>query len=127
MSRTHSRLLASPCTALESLMSSPTNITPHTLDESRQLELLRQHRKAHRQKLALQPPQANDPMASPPQATRGQRLADKVAATLGSWRFIMVQSTAIVFWITGNVLTDSKSWDPYPFIFLNLLLSFQAA
>jgi uncharacterized membrane protein len=54
-------------------------------------------------------------------------LADKVAATVGSWRFIMVQSTAIVFWITGNVLTDSKSWDPYPFILLNLLLSFQAA
>jgi uncharacterized membrane protein len=39
----------------------------------------------------------------------------------------MVQSKAIVFWITGNVLTDSKSWDPYPFILLNLLLSFQAA
>ncbi len=127
MSRALSRLLTSPCTALESLMSSATIITPHTPEESRQLELLRQHRKTHRQKLALLPPQAIDPIASPPQATRGQRLADKVAATIGSWRFIMVQSTAIVFWITGNVLTGSNAWDPYPFILLNLLLSFQAA
>jgi uncharacterized membrane protein len=30
-------------------------------------------------------------------------------------------------WITGNVLVGDKAWDPYPFILLNLLLSFQAA
>ena len=32
-----------------------------------------------------------------------------------------------MIWITGNVLTGSGAWDPYPFILLNLLLSFQAA
>ena len=50
-----------------------------------------------------------------------------MARTIGSWRFIIFQSTAIVIWITGNVLTGSGAWDPYPFILLNLLLSFQAA
>lgn len=62
-----------------------------------------------------------------PQATLGQRLADGVAATIGSWRFILLQSTAILFWITGNVWFGGGAWDPYPFILLNLLLSFQAA
>ncbi|WP_233254792.1 DUF1003 domain-containing protein [Limnohabitans sp. T6-5] len=50
-----------------------------------------------------------------------------MAATIGSWRFIIFQSTAIVLWITGNVLVGRDAWDPYPFILLNLLLSFQAA
>jgi uncharacterized membrane protein len=59
--------------------------------------------------------------------TRGQRMADAVAFTIGSWRFILIQSTAIVFWISGNVWFGANSWDPYPFILLNLLLSFQAA
>jgi len=54
-------------------------------------------------------------------------MADLVAATMGSWRFIMVQSVAIGIWITFNVVTGVGTWDPYPFILLNLLLSFQAA
>jgi uncharacterized membrane protein len=59
--------------------------------------------------------------------TRGQRVADRVAALIGSWRFILIQSSAISVWIVGNVLAGQPSWDPYPFILLNLLLSFQAA
>jgi uncharacterized membrane protein len=39
----------------------------------------------------------------------------------------LIQSTAITCWITGNVLVGEGAWDPYPFILLNLLLSFQAA
>ena len=50
-----------------------------------------------------------------------------MAATIGSWRFIILQSTAIAIWIAGNVLSGATAWDPYPFILLNLLLSFQAA
>ncbi|MBR0682596.1 DUF1003 domain-containing protein [Roseomonas eburnea] len=57
----------------------------------------------------------------------GAVLADAVAATVGSWRFIMVQSGLIIAWMTGNVLSGGGAWDPYPFILLNLLLSFQAA
>ena len=58
---------------------------------------------------------------------RIKRHEPMVAATIGSWRFIVIQSTAIVLWITGNVLVGTNAWDPYPFILLNLLLSFQAA
>lgn len=102
------------------------NATPVTLDEQHQLKLLRAHRRARRQKLALRPLAAPEyPALAAP--TRGQRVADAVAATIGSWRFIIFQSTAIALWITGNVLTGHGAWDPYPFILLNLLLSFQAA
>jgi uncharacterized membrane protein len=60
--------------------------------------------------------------------TFGQRLADRVVATMGSWRFIVVQSAVLAVWIGLNVVEAVwKTWDPYPFILLNLLLSFQAA
>jgi uncharacterized membrane protein len=58
--------------------------------------------------------------------TVGQRFADGVAAVMGSWRFILVQSGVLVVWIVLNVVGAQK-WDPYPFILLNLMLSFQAA
>ena len=108
-------------------MTSPTHtVTPAPKDDSQQLELLRQHRRAHRQKHAIVPMlTAEHLQIAPP--TRGQWLADIVAATVGSWRFIIIQSTAIVVWIVGNVLSGAAAWDPYPFILLNLLLSFQAA
>jgi len=60
-------------------------------------------------------------------ATPGQRMADWVAAQVGSWRFILVQSTLLVAWIAINSMAWFKGWDPYPFILLNLVLSFQAA
>lgn len=59
--------------------------------------------------------------------TAGQRIADAVAATMGSWRFIIVQSTILLLWIALNVTAYVQRWDPYPFILLNLALSFQAA
>jgi len=99
---------------------------PHQFDEIQQLELLRQHRRAHRKQLNLAP-QVMTETAAVDTPTRGQRLADLVASTIGSWRFIAIQSTAIACWITGNVLFGHSAWDPYPFILLNLLLSFQAA
>lgn len=97
-----------------------------TLEEIKQLELLRQHRRAHRKHLDLVPTVSTEHVAFD-LPTRGQRLADRVVATIGSWRFILIQSTAITCWITGNVLVGQGAWDPYPFILLNLLLSFQAA
>jgi uncharacterized membrane protein len=57
----------------------------------------------------------------------GARLADRVVAAVGSWRFIVVQSGLLVAWIIGNATAGGGAWDPYPFILLNLLLSFQAA
>jgi uncharacterized membrane protein len=95
-------------------------------DDQVQLQLLRAHRRAHRQKRPTKPLAVPEHflLAAP---TRGQVLADLVASTIGSWRFIIFQSSAIAVWITGNVLTGQGAWDPYPFILLNLLLSFQAA
>jgi uncharacterized membrane protein len=62
-----------------------------------------------------------------PALTPGQRIADAVAATMGSWRFIIVQSTILAAWIALNITAWIRHWDPYPFILLNLALSFQAA
>lgn len=106
----------------------PPTAPAHALapEEQRQLRLLRAHRRAHRARQpAVVPAVQEHFVLTPP--TRGQRLADRVAATIGSWRFIALQSMAIAVWITGNSLAGSAAWDPYPFILLNLLLSFQAA
>jgi uncharacterized membrane protein len=59
--------------------------------------------------------------------TLGQRIADQVAATMGSWNFIIAQSALLTVWIVLNVTAFVEKWDPYPFILLNLALSFQAA
>lgn len=59
--------------------------------------------------------------------TTGQRIADSVASTMGSWPFIIIQSLILLVWIVLNLTAWVKNWDPYPFILLNLALSFQAA
>ena len=61
------------------------------------------------------------------QLTAGQRIADRVAEIIGSWRFIIIQSTLLAVWIALNITAYIYRWDPYPFILLNLALSFQAA
>jgi uncharacterized membrane protein len=57
----------------------------------------------------------------------GERLADKVASAMGSWRFIIIQSVVVSVWIAINLIVILNHWDPYPFILLNLLFSTQAA
>jgi uncharacterized membrane protein len=64
--------------------------------------------------------------------TSGERIADEVAARVGSWPFILIQSVLLMFWIVANAFLirdwlGGKPFDPYPFILLNLMLSFQAA
>lgn len=59
--------------------------------------------------------------------TIGQRVADKVASTVGSWRFIIIMSILLLAWLILNSVAWINRWDPYPFILLNLALSFQAA
>jgi uncharacterized membrane protein len=69
-------------------------------------------------------------MNGPPAVARlttGQRIADAVATVMGSWSFIIVQSAILIVWITANLVGAIRGWDPYPFILLNLALSFQAA
>ena len=57
----------------------------------------------------------------------GQRLADSVAAGMGSWRFIIIQTLIVALWMALNVVAFVRHWDPYPYILLNLLFSTQAA
>jgi uncharacterized membrane protein len=59
--------------------------------------------------------------------TPGERIADGVARVMGSWTFIIVQTVLLACWIVLNVVAWIHHWDPYPFILLNLALSFQAA
>ncbi len=57
----------------------------------------------------------------------GQRLADSVAAGMGSWKFIIIQTIIVMVWMALNIMGFFYHWDPYPFILLNLLFSTQAA
>jgi len=73
------------------------------------------------------PPVININRALAEGQTPGQRIADALALMMGSWTFIIVQSTILAFWIALNAVAWVRHWDPYPFILLNLALSFQAA
>jgi uncharacterized membrane protein len=58
----------------------------------------------------------------------GERIADRVAEFGGSWRFIISFGVVLVCWITINSIALFRAtWDPYPYILLNLLLSCLAA
>jgi uncharacterized membrane protein len=65
-------------------------------------------------------------MSSPIKETLGERLADRVAGTLGSWKFIIMQLVIIILWATLNSFPKDKI-DPYPYSFLNLILGIQSA
>ena len=57
----------------------------------------------------------------------GNRLADSVAAGMGSWKFIIIQTILVFLWMILNVIGFMYHWDVYPFILLNLVFSTQAA
>lgn len=60
--------------------------------------------------------------------TFGDRVADRVAASMGSWRFVIIQSAILATWIVVNTIQlVFRPFDPYPYILLNLALSFQSA
>jgi len=64
------------------------------------------------------------------QMTLGQKMADKVASFGGSWVFISIFACVMVIWIILNsfiLIKLNSSFDPYPYILLNLVLSMLAA
>ena len=62
------------------------------------------------------------------QLTLGQRMADEIADFGGSWQFIGIFGVVLVLWMLLNSIQFiTKPFDPYPFIFLNLILSCLAA
>jgi len=62
------------------------------------------------------------------EASAGERLADSIARVGGSWSFIVTFLMFLVFWcVVNTVVLLTRAFDPYPFIFLNLVLSMLAA
>jgi uncharacterized membrane protein len=59
--------------------------------------------------------------------TFGQNAADRATSFIGSWKFIIIQTIVLVIWITLNAFELFFHWDPYPFIFLNLVVGFVAS
>ena len=60
-------------------------------------------------------------------ATLGERVADRVAAFGGSWTFIFLFLAVLLAWVGMNIWAAARAPDPFPFIFLNLILSMVAA
>ncbi len=89
--------------------------------QAEELNLLLHLRSARRRHRAAPPPDIAVEL------TLGDRVSDAVASVVGSWRFIIIQSVILAIWMTLNVTGYIYHWDPYPFILLNLVLSFQAA
>lgn len=81
------------------------------------------------ERLTRRPPLARDPNADYEEhLTFGQRLADRIARFGGSWSFIILFATVLVAWVLLNTLVLLRHpFDPYPFVFLNLILSMLAA
>ncbi len=89
----------------------------HRLREEEEALLLRLRAKRQRRREA----------GTSPDLPFGARISDSVAAMVGSWPFIIGQSLLLIAWMALNVTAWVRAWDPYPFILLNLVLSFQAA
>jgi uncharacterized membrane protein len=87
-------------------------------EEAKLLGRLRHSRQAERQ--------YEKPVGEAPRRL-GAKVADRVAVTVGSWPFVIMQSVLLLIWIVLNITAFVQRWDPYPFILLNLALSFQAA
>jgi uncharacterized membrane protein len=76
------------------------------------------------QVVEIQPAAQN---TSTQELTRGQRLADKFAAQVGSWGFLIGQSTVLAGWVSINLMPGVPHWDESPFMMLNLVFSFASA
>ena len=61
------------------------------------------------------------------QRTLAERSADWVNRGLGSWKFLIAQTTVVVIWVIANMIALVHHWDPYPFLLMNICLSLQAA
>jgi uncharacterized membrane protein len=95
---------------------------PHSLDEEERnvLESFKERRPISQDSVEIEEAQASF----------GDRLADKVAAVGGSWGFIIAFGVVLFGWmlLNSDILAHwNRAFDPYPYIFLNLMLSMLAA
>lgn len=77
---------------------------------------------SHQMSLQLTPPKPEEKAL-----TRGQRLADTLAAKVGSWPFLIGQTVILTGWVGANLTPGLPHWDQQPFILLNLVFSFASA
>lgn len=70
---------------------------------------------------------SNSQNTSTEKLTRGERLADKLAAQVGSWGFLIGQSAVLAGWVGLNAIPGVPHWDESPFMMLNLVFSFASA
>jgi uncharacterized membrane protein len=79
--------------------------------------------------IAFEAPSGVDPHLLVDNRSFGARLADRVAGIGGSWAFIIAFGIGLSLWMAWNVAArrEGLAFDPYPFIFLNLVLSTLAA
>jgi uncharacterized membrane protein len=97
-----------------------------TSEEIKEHQLLAKKVQARYQNEDILKPINADLEGTPP--TFGERTSDKIAAFGGSWTFIIIFFVILIGWMILNaVLLNNKSFDPYPFILLNLVLSCIAA
>ncbi|NYT04303.1 MAG: DUF1003 domain-containing protein [Candidatus Methanofastidiosa archaeon] len=59
--------------------------------------------------------------------TFGEKASDWATSKIGSWGFIFTQSIILLIWVALNITAWVNQWDPYPFIFLNLVVSLLAS
>ena len=94
-------------------MVAPVEVHLTNPEDRQKLKELRKRRPAHHRRTH--------------ENAHGARIADAFAAIIGSWKFIIIQTVILAIWVILNILAFIQHWDPYPFILLNLALSFQAA
>jgi uncharacterized membrane protein len=58
---------------------------------------------------------------------RRDRIADDFGSVVGSWTFVLFQAVLVGLWLMVNVIGFQRHWDAFPFLLLNLVLTFQAA
>jgi CRP/FNR family transcriptional regulator, cyclic AMP receptor protein len=86
------------------------------------------HRLRHTDELLRSHVTRNANVEEQERLTFGQRVADRIGAFGGSWTFIGLFGLMMATWVVLNtVLLVRHAFDPYPFIFLNLVLSMVAA
>lgn len=68
-----------------------------------------------------------DPKYTENETSFGDRLAERITSAIATWKFIIFQTGIIIGWTSYNIIIKKSAFDPFPFILLNLFLSFQSA
>src|SRR5260370_36966006 len=106
-------------------MAQPSTQAPVSLSPDHKARVVHRLRRVHREPGTDHKHPVNQ--AHYEESTAGERLADRVAAVIGSWPFIIGQSVLMGLWGYLNLWAIFIApWGPYPFLLLNLRLSFQA-